>query len=120
MDSCARPITTDLPSTLAKWSAYSTRPLIAVCDPLKAWFSSQSLNICEEVKRFEMVRPPVNELRAHDGTYGIFCAPLNIAYIHRVCEHVLFHSVQILSELTSFSEREQFTALLELWMDAMC
>jgi len=96
-----RPLTTELPPTLAKWRAYRTLPLIAVWDPLRDWFSSKGLHIFHEVKGFEMVKPPLNELRAHDGTYSTHYGPPNLAYTHRVYEHIYF---SVPSDLTNFSE----------------
>ena len=82
--SCISPITTDLPSTLAEWRAYGTYPLISAWDPLRAWFSLEGLHIFD-AKGTTTVKPPVNEFRAYDGTYGTHYAPPHIVHEHRVC-----------------------------------
>ena len=75
MDTERRSLITELPPTLAKWRAYGTLPLIAVWDPLRDWFSSKGLQIFHEVKGRERIKPPLNELRAHDGTYSTHYGP---------------------------------------------
>jgi hypothetical protein len=87
MASSIHPITADLPSTLAEWRAYCTWPTLAVWDPLRDWFSSQGLRIFQPtVRNTGNVKPPVNELRAYDGTYGTHYAPPNIQLTHNVGE----------------------------------
>jgi hypothetical protein len=80
----ANPITMNLPSTLEEWRGYNNYPLITVWDPLRTWFSSQGLDIYE-VAGETIVKPPMNELRTYDGTYGTHYAPPSIEHENRVC-----------------------------------
>src|ERR1700734_3272659 len=87
------PITTNLPSTLTKWRDFNTSPLHAIWDPLRAWFSSEGLHAFDHVMGSTTVKPPVNELRAHDGTYSTHYGAPRITHDHRVCEHTFLYSV---------------------------
>jgi hypothetical protein len=91
-DSFVRSVTTNLPSTLVKWRDYDTSPMIALWDHLRAWFSSQGLHIFE-ILGVTLVKPPANELRAHDGTYSTHYDPPKFVQEHRVPQHMSIPSV---------------------------
>jgi hypothetical protein len=86
------PMTTDLPSTLTEWRAYCTFPLLAVWEFLRDWFASEGLYLFSQKMedRSAYVLLPVNELRAHDGTYSTHYAPPDIEHANVVCEQCIF------------------------------
>jgi hypothetical protein len=92
-------LTSNLPSTLIIWRDYNTSPTFAVWEPLRSWFLSEGLHIFE-VTGSTTVKPAVNELRAHDGTYSTHYGPPNITHEHRVREHASY----VPFELKSFAE----------------
>ena len=108
------PTTAELPSTLDKWRSSDTSPLQAVWDPLRDWFSSEGLHVFDHEMGNTIVKPPVQELRAHDGTYSTHYGPPNIAHEHRVCEHKSLCPV-----CADAGRRDQFIVLLGLQMGAM-
>ena len=104
-------ITTNLPSNLTKWRDSYTPPLQAVCDPLRTWFSSEGMHVFDQEIGSTIVKPRVNELRVHDGTYSTHYGPPNIAHEHRVCEHTILCSV-----CADVVCGDRFIPLLELQM----
>ena len=102
------PITTNLPSTLAKWRDHCTSPTFTIWDPLRDWFSSEGLEVFDVVGS-TTVKPQVNELRACDGTYSTHYASPNIVHEHRVCE--LRPLRYICADVV---RRDRFIVLLEL------
>ena len=87
------PITADLPATLAEWRAHCAWPMMAHWESLRDWFSSQGLRMFHARQRKTgYVEPPVNELRAYDGTYGTHYAPPDIRLAHRVWDRSAFAS----------------------------
>jgi hypothetical protein len=113
-ESPIHPITTDLPSTLVKWRGYKTFPTFTVWEPLRAWFRSKGLHVFD-VTGDTTVKPPTDELRAHDGiVYSTHYAPPNIVHEHRVCEHRRLRSVR-----ADVARRDPSIVLLEPMMDAM-
>jgi hypothetical protein len=113
-NSDVRPVTANLPATLAKWRGYNTTPRLAVWDPLRDWFASQGLHFFNHAPESTVVKPQVNELRAHDGTYSTHYNPPNISHEHRVCEHTSLHPACV-----DVNCREPFIVLLELPMGVM-
>jgi hypothetical protein len=99
------PITTNLPPTMTKWHEYCTSPTFTIWDPLRDWFSSEGLDVFEVVGS-TTVKPQVDELRGHDGTYSTHYAPPSIVDKHRVCEHRPLRYV-----CTNFVCRGQFIVL---------
>jgi hypothetical protein len=90
------PITTDLPTTIVRWHAYSTALMHGVWEQaLRDWFSLEGLPIFNpQPDSISMiVTPPVNELRAPNGMYSTHYGPLKIRHEHRICEHVPLHPV---------------------------
>jgi hypothetical protein len=113
-ESPVHPITTNLPPTLLKWREYNTYPTFTIWEPLRDWFRSEGLHAFD-VDGETRVKPPKNELRAHDGVvYGTHYHPPNIVHEHRVCEHTPLCSVR-----ADVVCRDPSTVLLEPMMDAM-
>jgi hypothetical protein len=113
-ESHMRPITTDLPSTLAEWRTYRTSEILVVWVQLRPWFPSEGLDIFDNETGSTIVNPPVKVLRAHDGTYGTHYASPNIAHQHRVYGHNLLRCI-----CADVGHRGQSIALLELQRGVM-